>query len=276
MSESKDFGDALNRSGNDLDLPDIYNIHNVDKYPSIVLDEIINSGPPSKSQTPELSKKIGKKRGPKAGSIRKKTQKQISEERIEDELPREVRENLMNGLDDVIPNMDKKESYAVISLRKKIFRLFKHFGHTKLRPYYSRIPAIGSMGLFELKEEKAKIDYYINDSDDILLPKAVVGFLAGTVENVGPLIAKRFAFLPGSNSLNNISGFKEKVMELADVEGDEGIKDELIQIAIEYDTFTPETPISKLGSKLFSVFLNTSNNNVASGANNIKNKGINL
>lgn len=251
-------GDALHKALNsDIEIPLETGVPDPDKIAESVLDDMMSSDD-SRSTTPTRSRSpTPKRRGRPPGSTtgaakRRKTTATPPPEQQQQDLPRGVRDRLSEGLG--IPNIEAEADYALITMRKRVMRLFQYFGPTRLQPYFGgQVPPVHSMGMHELKNLEATIDFYLNDCDDTFYPKLILQTAAGVIESVGPSISKRLPYIPGIDLLNHAHGLSKDIGYLAEIEGDDGIKDELVLLSIKYDTYKPSSPEFKLVGKLAAI-----------------------
>lgn len=281
---SNDFiGDALTtaQSGHQ-EIPFDSGIIPPEKAADYVLEDMIHSDEynssrdSSRPQTPMMSpmKKIGKKRGPKPGSRR--APKQSNKEEGDSELPKEVRSKLMGGLG--FPDAEGSADRALISMRKRIMKYFRYFGDTKLFPYFGgKMPEVHNMGMHDLKNLEATIDFYLNDTDDNFYPKLAMLVTSNVIESVGPEIATRFGSkYPGLGVLNNVRGLTYTLNKAAEIEGDEGLKDELTLISIKYDEYKPSCPEFKLVAKIGALLNAKRQTEIDESKKSVNQSGMNL
>ena len=149
-----------------------------------------------------MKKKRGRPSGKKPGKSPSATDAEITQKMI----------THMNAVSD--------NSADSVLARRRISKYLDCFQH-RLRHHFPQRPMLSQLTSAQLAEMESTITNILDEAG------------AGFIESAGPVIQRRFLrWLPNSAFLANQDGLQEAVKELVDVQGDEGLADEVNRVAI--------------------------------------------
>lgn len=144
-----------------------------------------------------------------------------------------------------------EETKAAGLLRRRLRKWFERF-ERKLRPYFSQVPPIEQMTIQEMADTETLIKSILDEVDESVYVEQLFVYGAEVIERVGPAFHSRFGrFIPGSELLRNQQGLHEVMKEAVKIPGEDGFKDEIDRIAIEFTGWAPQSPVMHGAMKLW-------------------------
>ena len=179
-----------------------------------------------------MKKKRGRPSGKKPGKSPSATDAEITQKMI----------THMNAVSD--------NSADSVLARRRISKYLDCFQH-RLRHHFPQRPMLSQLTSAQLAEMESTITNILDEGDEAVYVKEAFVAGAGFIESAGPVIQRRFLrWLPNSAFLANQDGLQEAVKELVDVQGDEGLADEVNRVAISFTGYAPSNPYMKAAMKV--------------------------
>lgn len=149
-----------------------------------------------------------------------------------------------------------------VQLKRKINKAFEYFPH-KLSKYYAHIPNIAAMSVQQLIDLDQLVLSIIDDTDESYYVKAGFKMAASAIESVGPGVYRRFLrWMPGAEILQMQSGLSEAVEELVEVQGEEGLADDVNRVSLDFVGWLPNNPYFTTAIKLYQVMHRVRNDRI--------------